>query len=216
MKGGLQFVVILGLIASLFFNFYLFKENKKLTQGMKIIAVLDGDTILLENKVRVRLRQIDAPELKYCGGNEAKELLTKLVLNKNITLTENILDQQGRPMALIYVGNKIINQQMLESGWVRFHHDQTFANEELKKIAEKIKNDKKGIYSEKCYQTENKENPKCNIKGNVDKNSTKRLYYYPGCVNYKFTIVEKDIGESWFCTEKEAEAAGFTKSKTCR
>jgi hypothetical protein len=28
-------------------------------------------------------------------------------------------------------------------------------------------------------------------------------------------IVEKDLGEDWFCTEKEAIKAGFTKASNC-
>jgi len=28
-------------------------------------------------------------------------------------------------------------------------------------------------------------------------------------------MVEKDLGEDWFCSEKEAQAAGFTKPKNC-
>ncbi|MFH0762508.1 MAG: hypothetical protein V1925_01290, partial [Candidatus Omnitrophota bacterium] len=58
-------------------------------------------------------------------------------------------------------------------------------------------------------------NPKCVIKGNYDKNSSLSNYYFPGCPQYEFTIVEKDLGENWFCTEKEAQAAGFTKAKNC-
>lgn len=64
-------------------------------------------------------------------------------------------------------------------------------------------------------QTKNLENPKCIIKGNLDLNSGRKIYYFPGCSQYKFTIIEKDIGEDWFCTEKEAQEAGFVRSKTC-
>jgi hypothetical protein len=51
---------------------------------------------------------------------------------------------------------------------------------------------------------------------NIDNNSpyTKR-YYYPGCAQYKFVIVEEDQGEEWFCTEKQAQKAGYQKAKSC-
>ncbi len=181
-----------------------------------VLEVLDGDTILLDGKVRLRLRHLDAPELEFCGGEEAKDLLTSLVKDKKVVLEEYILDQQGRPMSLIYQSNKLINQEMLESGWVRYHSDQTSRTEELKANAKDAKENKRGIYSPKCYQTENLENPECNIKGNIDKSTGTRLYYYPGCAQYEFTIVEKDIGEDWFCSEREAREAGFGKAKTCR
>jgi len=204
------------LIPSLILNFLLFQKTQKLGQGIKVLEVLDGDTILLDGKVRLRLRHIDAPELEFCGGEEAKNLLETLVKGKKVVLAEYILDQQGRPMALIYQSDKLINEEMLDSGWVRYHSDQTSQTEQLKAVADQAKEEKKGIFGPECYQTENLENPECSIKGNTDKNTGAKLYYYPGCAQYEFTIVEKDLGEDWFCTEKEAREAGFEKARTCR
>lgn len=211
--GGLLGTLLL--VPSLILNIFLFQKTQKLGQGIKVLEVLDGDTILLDGKVRLRLRHLDAPELEFCGGKEAKDLLTGLVKDKKVILAEYILDQRGRPLALVYLDNKLINEEILKSGWARYHSDQTSQTEQLKATAQKAKEEKKGIFSPQCYQTENLKNPKCNIKGNVDKATDTRLYYYPGCAQYKFTIVEKDIGEDWFCTEKEAQRAGFEKAKTC-
>lgn len=218
-KGKINWIKWVGfllLIPSLILNIFLFQKAQRLGQEIKVLEVLDGDTILLDGKVRLRLRQIDAPELEFCGGEEAKNLLASLVKDKKVVLEEYLLDQQGRPMGLIYLGDKLINEEMLKSGWVRYHADQTSKTETLKEVAQKAKEEKKGIFSPQCYQTENLENPKCNIKGNIDKVTETRLYYFPGCAQYEFTIVEKDIGEDWFCTEKEAREAGFEKAKTCR
>jgi len=204
------------LISSLVTNFILLQKNQKLGTGIKVIGVIDGDTLVLDGKVRLRLRHLDAPELEFCGGNEAKDLLESLVKDKKVVLEEYILDQQGRPMALIYVDSKLVNQELLESGWARYHSDKTSRTEELKQVADEAKDSKRGLFGPQCYQTENLEKPECNIKGNIDKNTKTRLYYYPGCAQYEFAIVEKDIGEDWFCTEREAKEAGFEKAKTCR
>ena len=201
------------LISSLLLNVYLLSQSKTSDQSIEVLEVLDGDTILLDQKVRLRLRHVDAPELRYCGGEEAKQLLTNLVKGKSIQIKEEIRDQFGRPLGLVYVGDTLINEKMLSSGWSRFHHDTTSQKDSLKKIADKVKAEKKGLYS-LCIEKENSENPKCNIKGNIDR--TRKIYYLPDCAQYKFTIVEKDIGEQWFCTEKEAEAAGFTRAETCK
>ncbi|RLC34391.1 nuclease, partial [Candidatus Shapirobacteria bacterium] len=42
-----------------------------------------------------------------------------------------------------------------------------------------------------------------------------KVYHLPNCNEYKRTIVELHLGESWFCTEKEAQQAGYIKSKHC-
>ena len=67
-------------------------------------------------------------------------------------------------MALIYLGNTLINQTMLESGWVRYHSDQTSQTESIQAAANQAKADRLGIFSQQCYQKENLDNPKCNIK----------------------------------------------------
>jgi len=142
-------------------------------------------------------------------------LLTKLTKGKRVIVKEQIIDQYGRPMALLYVNNNLINLEMLKSGWVRYHSDNTSQTESIKRIADETKKSKIGIWSSKCYQTINPDNPKCNIKGNTDKNSSARNYYFSGCAQYEFTIVEKDLGEAWFCTEAQAKKAGFTRAATC-
>lgn len=52
----------------------------------------------------------------------------------------------------------------------------------------------------------------CNIKGNV---STKgeRIYHVPGQKYYADTQIQSSHGERWFCSEAEAKAAGWRRSK---
>lgn len=58
-------------------------------------------------------------------------------------------------------------------------------------------------------------NPSCNIKGNIDKNTYKKFYHLPGCKQYNQIIIDKDLGEKYFCTEQEASKAGFIKASGC-
>ena len=203
------------LLPSIILNFFFLKEAKKNQAGIEVLGVIDGDTLVLEGKTKLRLRSVDAPELDLCGGQEAKEELEKLVKGQKVIIQEEILDQWGRPMALVYINDKLINEAMLKSGWARFHSDSTSQRETLKKTGDQAKKDLLGVWSSKCQQTTNPENEKCNIKGNLDQNSGRKIYYFPGCSQYQFTIVEKDIGEDWFCTEKEAQEAGFVRAKSC-
>jgi hypothetical protein len=52
----------------------------------------------------------------------------------------------------------------------------------------------------------------CNIKGNV---STKgeRIYHVPGQKYYDDTVIQASHGERWFCSEEDARAAGWRRSK---
>jgi hypothetical protein len=51
----------------------------------------------------------------------------------------------------------------------------------------------------------------CVIKGNVNRKG-ERIFHLPGQLNYAQINMVKGLGERWFCTEAEAEAAGWRKS----
>jgi endonuclease YncB( thermonuclease family) len=51
----------------------------------------------------------------------------------------------------------------------------------------------------------------CAIKGNVNRKG-ERIYHLPGQLNYAEINMAKGFGERWFCTETEAEAAGWHKA----
>ncbi|MFA6518801.1 MAG: thermonuclease family protein [Candidatus Shapirobacteria bacterium] len=209
--GGMLAICLMAVMAG---TGYQYMKSEK-AKGIKVIGVLDGDTVTLEGKVRFRLRSIDAAEADLCGGKEAKAELEKLLTNKRVRVEEEILDNWGRPMGLLYAGDKLINLEMIKSGWVKYHHDQTSVAEKLKEVGDKNKADNKGLYG-KCWQRENRQNQKCNIKGNIDpSNSRLKRFYVPGCVQYETTIVELDRGEEWFCSENEAIKAGYVKSERC-
>jgi endonuclease YncB( thermonuclease family) len=53
--------------------------------------------------------------------------------------------------------------------------------------------------------------PECVIKGNVNRNG-ERIYHQPGQLNYAQINMAKGFGEGWFCTEAEAEAAGWRRA----
>ena len=52
----------------------------------------------------------------------------------------------------------------------------------------------------------------CNIKGNVS-TSGERIYHMPGQKYYARTAINPRHGERWFCSEAEARAAGWRRSK---
>ena len=55
-------------------------------------------------------------------------------------------------------------------------------------------------------------NGACNIKGNISI-SGERIYHMPGQKYYSETRINTRSGERWFCSEDEARAAGWRKSK---
>jgi len=52
----------------------------------------------------------------------------------------------------------------------------------------------------------------CLIKGNIS-SSGEKIYHVPGGSYYDRTVIDESKGERWFCSEQEAQAAGWRKSK---
>lgn len=53
----------------------------------------------------------------------------------------------------------------------------------------------------------------CNIKGNISTKTGEKIYHVPGQQFYNKTEIDPSKGERWFCSESEARAAGWRKSK---
>ena len=56
------------------------------------------------------------------------------------------------------------------------------------------------------------EKSRCAIKGNISKSGT-GIYHVPGGRFYDQTRIDTSRGERWFCTEAEARAAGWRRSR---
>lgn len=90
------------LFVSVLLNVFLLFRPTALPSGVKVIGVIDGDTVVLEGKSRVRLRYVDAPEKGLCGYDQATKELERLVMGKSVRIEETIPDSYGRGMALVY------------------------------------------------------------------------------------------------------------------
>ncbi len=53
-------------------------------------------------------------------------------------------------------------------------------------------------------------NTDCLIKGNI--NNDEKIYHMPDGQFYNRTIIDTSKGEKWFCSEIEAQTAGWRKS----
>ncbi|ORU91950.1 MAG: hypothetical protein A6F70_01315 [Cycloclasticus sp. symbiont of Bathymodiolus heckerae] len=94
-------------------------------ETIRVIRVIDGDTVVLQTGQRVRLLGINAPEIGYkgkvseIGAKAAQKYLKSKVLNKNITLEIDIEyeDKYTRRLAHIFLENGLhINEDMLRRG----------------------------------------------------------------------------------------------------
>lgn len=177
-----------------------------------VSRVIDGDTFVTKEKQIIRLDSVNAPELNNCLGQEAKAEMEKLVLNKKVFIKVSYIDDM-RLVASVYTLDGNVGQKMLSKGLATYATKSKQEQPQLLQTSQKARDKKIGVYSEKCTQNVNLQNPKCNIKANT----TADVNYYrtPDCKYYDTTLVQLHMGDKWFCTEKEALEAGFTKGTDC-
>lgn len=101
-----------------------------------IARIADGDSLELAGE-RIRLRGIDAPELRqtcrragvdYGCGREAREALTVLVAGRDISCEGWERDRYGRLLAVCSAGATELNGELVAQGWAVSYGD--YAQEE--------------------------------------------------------------------------------------
>jgi endonuclease YncB( thermonuclease family) len=90
----------------------------------KVVGVHDGDTLTCltaQNKqIKVRLAEIDTPEIAQPYGNKAKAVLSLLVFGKQVSLDAQATDRYARTVAKVITGDQDVNREMVRLGaaWV--------------------------------------------------------------------------------------------------
>jgi endonuclease YncB( thermonuclease family) len=84
------------------------------------VGVHDGDTVtcLDENnqQQKIRLAEIDAPEVSQDYGKVSREALAGMVFGKTIQVVDDGRDRYGRWIGHLYVDGVDVNRQMVATG----------------------------------------------------------------------------------------------------
>jgi micrococcal nuclease len=97
----------------------------------QVSRIVDGDTLWVKTAadaepVVIRIEGIDAPESCQAGGPEATQALTKLVLNRNVTVRIVARDDYARIVGKVFDGTVDVGDRMVRDGhaWsARFKYD---------------------------------------------------------------------------------------------
>jgi micrococcal nuclease len=85
----------------------------------KVIRVLDGDTIEIEDGEQVRYLGINAPESGQPFSTEATRENERLVAGRTVNLEFDIQtqDRYQRLLAYVWVGNRLVNEEIVKNGY---------------------------------------------------------------------------------------------------
>lgn len=200
--------------------------------------IIDGDTLAVAGE-RVRLDGIDAPESRqsctrngraWACGKAATQAMRKLVGRNPVHCEITGRDRYGRAIGTCFAAGRDLQRQLVREGLAlayrrystRYVEDEHAAREEGTGLWSgsfvepwRWRNErKKRIRSaprRQAPRSASSASRACLIKGNISSNG--RIYHVPGGKHYARTRIDESRGERWFCSEAEARAAGWRRSR---
>ncbi|MVO99252.1 thermonuclease family protein [Paenibacillus lutrae] len=215
------------------YNHYPQLKSQKMTTG-QVKRVVDGDTFTLETGEKVRLIGVNTPETvkpdspveQY--GKEASAFTKDELTGKKVYLFSDAgdSDKYGRLLRYVFIDGQTVmfNELLIREGYANVMTIQPNAMfaDAFVKLEREARQQNKGLWGaeKKPGQTSGSssgesapgkpasaascKNPA--IKGNINSKNEK-IYHMPGGASYDQTQAEE-----MFCTEKEAQSAGFRKA----
>jgi endonuclease YncB( thermonuclease family) len=178
-------------------------------------------------------------QLKWYGtwdcGRSATTALTQMINDRIVTCDDRGLDKYGRTLGVCFADGRDINSEMVRIGlaWAYIHYSTMYVAQEKDARAARI-----GVWQAATQapwewraakrqpnsaaaqlapvrfvgavpaQPAPESRPEgCDIKGNITKSG--RIYHTPASPWYERVKMSLGFGRRWFCSESEAQAAGW-------
>ncbi len=215
------------------------RNSLSLDRNLQIVTeVIDGDTVAVEaddERIKIRILGINAPEKGECFFDEAKDYATELMEGEYVRLVKDVEEEDDYGRLLRYLilqsGGGVEDNINVSEHMVRYGYAEIYPSVEnklyrnlLNMAQGEAKAERRGLWAEckdpndtsALRETDSSpDNPECNIKGNISEKGYGMTYLVPGCDNYNRVKIDTKKGEQYFCTEKEALEAGFRKATNC-
>lgn len=134
----------------LFCGLIFFSFNALSSPYLKDIKVIDGDTVKAFYKnetIKIRLAEIDAPEMKQDFGYQSKKCLSKILTDANQVIAFKFKeeDRYKRSVGWLFAGDKNLNHEMVRRGcaWV---YDRYVVNKKIYLVQDLAKVNKSGLW----------------------------------------------------------------------
>lgn len=193
-------------------------------EAVKVSRVIDGDTVELADGRRVRYIGIDTPETVdprkavQCFGKQASDQNRELVEGKEVELEKDIseTDKYGRLLRYIYIGDVFVNDYLIRQG---FAHASSYPPDikyqsQFQEAEKEARENNRGLWNACGGSGKTEAVGECQIKGNIS-SSGEKIYHLPTCPYWSKTVINEKKGERWFCSEEEAQSAGWRRAQNC-
>jgi len=203
----------------------------------RVVGVTDGDTLTVlrptadgPRESKVRLEGIDAPEPGQDYGTLAKQRLSDLAYGKTVRVEVKGIDDFGRLVARVKVGELDISEELVRSG-LAWHYKRYSAEHALDGLEREARAAKRGLWTVATPQApwEYRQARQAGVSphllespvaprpppaisgGAYHGNRSSKIFHRPGCQHYHCKNCM-----ATFATREAAIAAGYRPGGCCR
>ncbi len=117
----------------------------------RVVGVVDGDLVTCLDDTggqhKVRLAEIDAPDMGQDYGKAAREALADLVFGKTVQVVDQGKDRSGRWIARIYVDGLDVNREMVAQG-AAWHYAAASSDPSLSELQQQAERRQLGLWAQ--------------------------------------------------------------------
>lgn len=134
---------------TLFLILFCLLSYSLISQNGKVIAIKDGDTIVVLDSLNVqhtiRVADIDCPEKGQAFSTKAKEFTSAEVFGKKVRIAKKNTDRYGRVVGFVIYDNKNLSLELLKNG-LAWHYSYYSDSKEMAEIEALAKENKVGLW----------------------------------------------------------------------
>jgi endonuclease YncB( thermonuclease family) len=198
----------------------------------QVVAVHDGDTFTLQSRgslYKVRLSNVDAPEMGQVFGKQAQQFTKDRVLGRRVQVNVVLIDVHGRRVGEVIVEDgRVLNEELVHAGLAWYYRVSPIRNERLQRLEHYAFTKKLGLWVEKEplppweFRRESHIPP---LPVSVRQVDYDRIFHYgiighrrtktirwPACKNYRLSRPEQAL---IFHSLQQARELGFQPAKDC-
>jgi endonuclease YncB( thermonuclease family) len=117
-----------------------------------VVAVADGDTLTVltpaQERIRVRLSELDAPEKAQPYGQRAKQALSDLCYQKPVRLILRDKDRYGRSVGRVYCDGVDANAEQVRNGLAWVYDEYAAPESDLYALQEAARKTRTGLWAD--------------------------------------------------------------------
>lgn len=120
----------------------------------RVVGVSDGDTLTVlcarNERKKVRLAEIDAPEKRQAFGDAAKRFCSSLAYDRDVVVVERDTDRYGRLVAQVLLPDgRSLNRELVAAGYA-WWYKQYSKDKSLGELEAEARRERRGLWAEEA------------------------------------------------------------------